>query len=365
MIKIMNVVGARPNFMKIAPIVRAMKKYDNLQNILVHTGQHYDERMSKLFFDDLQMPKPDVYLNVGSASHAVQTARIMVEFEKVLLREKPDLVVVVGDVNSTVACSMVAVKLGIKVAHVEAGLRSFDRNMPEEINRLLTDAISDFLFVTEQSGLDNLKREGVPDEKVHFVGHVMIDSLIHFSEKAEESAIMDELNLDHQDYALVTLHRPSNVDSKENFLNLLDAFKEIEKNIKIIFPIHPRSRKMIDTFGLQDKIAAMKNLKLLEPLGYLDFMKLMHHARLLLTDSGGIQEETTYLGIPCITMRENTERPVTVDVGTNVLVGSDTELIKKEAKNILDGKGKKGQIPQLWDGKAAERIVQIFREVLS
>ena len=365
MIKIMNVVGARPNFMKIAPIVRAMKKYDNLQNILVHTGQHYDERMSKLFFDDLQMPKPDVYLNVGSASHAVQTARIMVEFEKVLLKEKPDLVVVVGDVNSTVACSMVAVKLGIKVAHVEAGLRSFDRNMPEEINRLLTDAISDFLFVTEQSGLDNLKREGVPDEKVHLVGHVMIDSLIHFSEKAEESAIMSELNLDHQDYALVTLHRPSNVDNKENFLNLLDAFEEIEKDINIIFPIHPRSRKMIDTFGLQDKIAAMKNLKLLEPLGYLDFMKLMHHARLLLTDSGGIQEETTYLGIPCITMRENTERPVTVDVGTNVLVGSDTELIKKEAKNILDGKGKKGDIPPLWDGKAAERIVKIMNEALS
>lgn len=360
MIKIMNVVGARPNFMKIGPIVRAMKKYNNLQNILVHTGQHYDERMSKLFFNDLQMPQPDIYLDVGSASHAVQTARIMVEFEQVLLQEKPDLVVVVGDVNSTVACSLVAVKLGIKVAHVEAGLRSFDRNMPEEINRLLTDAISDFLFVTEQSGLDNLKREGVPDEKVHFVGHVMIDSLIHFSEKAEESAIMDELNLDHQDYALITLHRPSNVDSKENFLNLLDAFQEIEKNIKIIFPIHPRSRKMIDSFGLHDKISAMKNLKLMEPLGYLDFMKLMHHAKLLLTDSGGIQEETTYLGIPCITMRENTERPVTVDIGTNILVGSDTELIKMEAKNILDGNGKKGQIPQLWDGKAAERIVEIL-----
>lgn len=365
LLKIMNVVGARPNFMKIAPIVRAMKKYDHLQNILVHTGQHYDERMSKLFFDDLQMPQPDIYLNVGSASHAVQTARIMVEFEKVLLQEKPDLVVVVGDVNSTVACSLVAVKLGIKVAHVEAGLRSFDRDMPEEINRLLTDAISDFLFVTEQSGLDNLKREGVPDEKVHFVGHVMIDSLAYFSEKAEDSAIMDELRLDHQAYALVTLHRPSNVDNKENFLNLLDAFEEIEKEIKIVFPIHPRSRKMIETFGLQEKISAMQNLTLLEPLGYLDFMKLMHHARLLLTDSGGIQEETTYLGIPCITMRENTERPVTVDVGTNVLVGSDTELIKREAKNILDGNGKKGQIPELWDGKAAERIVKIFSEALS
>ena len=365
MIKIMNVVGARPNFMKIAPIVRAMEKYDNLQNILVHTGQHYDERMSKLFFDDLQMPKPEVYLDVGSASHAVQTARIMVEFEKVLIKEKPDMVVVVGDVNSTVACSMVAVKMGIKVAHVEAGLRSFDRRMPEEINRLLTDAISDFLFVTEQSGLDNLKKEGIPEEKVHFVGHVMIDSLIHFTEKAKESNIMGQLNLDHQDYALVTLHRPSNVDSKENFTNLLNAFEEIEQNIKIIFPIHPRSRKMIDTFGLRDKIAKMKNLQLLEPLGYLDFMNLMHHSKFLLTDSGGIQEETTYLGIPCITMRENTERPVTVDVGTNILVGSNTELIKKEAKNILDGNGKKGQIPELWDGKAAERIVKILANELS
>ena len=361
----MNVVGARPNFMKIAPIVRAMEKYDNLQNILVHTGQHYDERMSKLFFDDLQMPKPEVYLDVGSASHAVQTARIMVEFEKVLIKEKPDMVVVVGDVNSTVACSMVAVKMGIKVAHVEAGLRSFDRRMPEEINRLLTDAISDFLFVTEQSGLDNLKKEGIPEEKVHFVGHVMIDSLIHFTEKAKESNIMGQLNLDHQDYALVTLHRPSNVDSKENFTNLLNAFEEIEQNIKIIFPIHPRSRKMIDTFGLRDKIAKMKNLQLLEPLGYLDFMNLMHHSKFLLTDSGGIQEETTYLGIPCITMRENTERPVTVDVGTNILVGSNTELIKKEAKNILDGNGKKGQIPELWDGKAAERIVKILANELS
>jgi len=364
-IKIMNVVGARPNFMKIGPIVRAMAQYPNMQNILVHTGQHYDERMSKLFFDDLQLPKPDVYLNVGSASHAVQTARIMVEFEKVLLKEKPDLVVVVGDVNSTVACSMVAVKLGIKIAHVEAGLRSFDRSMPEEINRLMTDAISDLLFVTEKSGLENLRHEGIPDHKIHFVGHVMIDSLVHFAQTAEKSAIMEELNLDHRDYALVTLHRPGNVDHKGHFLKLLDAFEDIEQKIKIIFPIHPRARKMIATFGLQKKIETMQNLRLLEPLGYLDFMKLMHHAKFLLTDSGGIQEETTYLGIPCITMRENTERPITVEVGTNILVGNDTALIKQEAKKILDGKGKKGDIPPLWDGKAAERIVQIFSEVLS
>jgi len=361
----MNVVGARPNFMKIAPIQREMDKYDDIQPVLLHTGQHYDERMSKLFFDDLQMPEPDIYLNVGSGTHAAQTAKIMMKFEKVLNQERPDLVIVVGDVNSTAACSLVAVKLGIKVAHVEAGLRSFDRSMPEEINRLVTDVISDLLFVTEKSGLENLKREGIADHKVHFVGHVMIDSLIHFKEKAAHSKIMDELNVQAGKYALVTLHRPSNVDSKENFLKLLDAFEKIEKDLKIVFPIHPRSGKMIDTFGFQPKVKAMKNLILLEPLGYLDFMKLMHNARLLLTDSGGIQEETTYLGIPCITMRENTERPVTVEVGTNILVGSDTQRIIKETKNILDGNGKKGQIPKLWDGKAAERIVNIIHEVLS
>jgi UDP-N-acetylglucosamine 2-epimerase (non-hydrolysing) len=361
-IKIINVVGARPNFMKIAPIQRVMSTYENIETVLVHTGQHYDKRMSKLFFDDLQMPQPDIYLNVGSASHAEQTARVMVEFEKVIEREKPDLVVVVGDVNSTAACSLVAVKMGVKVAHVEAGLRSFDRDMPEEINRLVTDVISDYLFVTEQSGLDNLKREGIPDKKVHFVGHVMIDSLIHFAEKAKHSAIMEELKVLPQDYALVTLHRPSNVDGKESFTRLLDAFSEIEKKLKIIFPIHPRSRKMIEQFGLQEKVDNMKNLHLLKPLGYLDFMKLMHNAKLLLTDSGGIQEETTYLGIPCLTMRENTERPVTVEIGTNVIVGSDTELIVKEVRKIIKGEAKKGEIPELWDGKAAERIVAILAE---
>jgi len=364
-IKIINVVGARPNFMKIAPIDRVMGTYSNIDKILVHTGQHYDERMSKFFFDDLQMPKPDIYLKVGSASHAVQTAKIMTEFEKVLLKEKPDLVLVAGDVNSTAACSITAVKMGIKTAHVEAGLRSFDRSMPEEINRIITDSISDFLFVTEQSGLENLKNEGIPDEKVHFTGHVMIDSIAHFLPKAEQSEILEKLDVQQGGYALVTLHRPANVDNKENFINLLNAFEEIEQRIKIIFPIHPRSRKMIDKFGLNDKISAMKDLVLLEPLGYLDFMKLMRHTKFLLTDSGGIQEETTYLGIPCITMRKNTERPVTIDIGTNILVGSDTELIKKEAENILDCKGKKGQIPKLWDGRAAERIVSILIEELA
>ncbi len=364
MIKIINVVGARPNFMKIAPIQREMAKYDNIQPVLVHTGQHYDERMSKLFFDDLQLPKPDIYLDVRSGSHAVQTAKVMMAFEEVLKQEKPDLVIVVGDVNSTAACSMVAAKMETKIAHVEAGLRSFDRTMPEEINRLVTDVLSDFLFVTEKSGLENLKHEGIDDSKVHFVGHLMIDSLIYFEPMAEKSTVLQDLQLEPQNYGLITLHRPSNVDHKENFLKLLNAFEHIEKQIPLIFPIHPRSQKMIDQFGLRDKVEKMKNLRLLEPLGYLDFMKLLHNAKLVLTDSGGIQEETTYLGIPCITMRENTERPITVEIGSNVLVGTDTERIIEEAQKVLDGNAKKGQIPELWDGKAAERIVRILNEKL-
>ncbi len=364
MIKIINVVGARPNFMKIAPIQREMAKYPNIQPVLVHTGQHYDERMSKLFFDDLQLPKPDIYLDVRSGSHAVQTAKVMMAFEEVLQKEKPDLVIVVGDVNSTAACSMVAAKMHTKIAHVEAGLRSFDRRMPEEINRLVTDVLSDFLFVTEKSGLENLKHEGIDDSKVHFVGHVMIDSLIYFEPMAAKSPILENMGLQPREYGVITLHRPSNVDNKENFLKLLNAFEVIEKQMPLIFPIHPRSQKMIDQLGLREKVEKMHNLRLTEPLGYLDFMRLLHNAKLVLTDSGGIQEETTYLGIPCITMRENTERPITVEVGTNVLVGTDTERIIAEAQKVLDGNAKKGQIPELWDGKAAERIVRILNENL-
>ncbi len=364
MIKIINVVGARPNFMKIAPIQREMAKYPNIQPVLVHTGQHYDERMSKLFFDDLQLPKPDIYLDVRSGSHAVQTAKVMMAFEEVLQKEKPDLVIVVGDVNSTAACSMVAAKMHTKIAHVEAGLRSFDRRMPEEINRLVTDVLSDFLFVTEKSGLENLKHEGIDDSKVHFVGHVMIDSLIYFEPMAAKSPILENMGLRPREYGVITLHRPSNVDNKENFLKLLNAFEVIEKQMPLIFPIHPRSQKMIDQLGLREKVEKMHNLRLTEPLGYLDFMRLLHNAKLVLTDSGGIQEETTYLGIPCITMRENTERPITVEVGTNVLVGTDTERIIAEAQKVLDGNAKKGQIPELWDGKAAERIVRILNEKL-
>lgn len=363
--KIINVVGARPNFMKIAPIQKQMDFNNDIKPFLVHTGQHYDQRMSKLFFQDLQLPEPDVYLNVGSASHAVQTAHIMVEFEKILFREEPDLVLVVGDVNSTAACSIVAKKLHIKVAHVEAGLRSGDRAMPEEINRLITDAISDYLFVTEQSGLDNLKNEGVPDSKVHFVGNVMIDSLINFKEKAAQSNIMRELDVAAKEYALITLHRPSNVDNKDIMKRLINTFEEIENSIKLVFPIHPRSRKMLQDFGLEKRIENMQNLILLEPLGYLDFMKLLHNCKFVLTDSGGLQEETTFLQIPCITMRENTERPVTCEIGTNVLVGTDTDLILSEFKKILNGQDKQGAIPHLWDGKTAERIVEILYKELS
>lgn len=358
--KVINVVGARPNFMKIAPIQREMAKYENIEPVLVHTGQHYDEKMSKLFFEDLELPEPNIYLDIGSASHAVQTAKIMIEFEKVIESQKPDLVLVVGDVNSTAACSLVASKMGVKIGHVEAGLRSFDRVMPEEINRIVTDSISDYLFVTEQSGLDNLKNEGIPDSKVFFTGHVMIDSLIYFLEKAKQSDILDKFNLNGTPYVLVTLHRPSNVDVKENLEKLLDAFEIVGKNLKIIFPIHPRTKKMISTFGLDQKVQSNKNLMLTDPIGYLDFMNLMQNSKLCLTDSGGIQEETTYLGIPCITMRENTERPITVDIGTNVIVGSDTNLIITEVEKILQGKQKTGKIPELWDGKAAERIVEII-----
>jgi UDP-N-acetylglucosamine 2-epimerase (non-hydrolysing) len=360
--KILNVAGARPNFMKIAPLMREMKKYPEIHPILVHTGQHYDDRMSKLFFQDLQIPKPDIDLEVGSASHAVQTAKIMVAFEQELLKEQPDLIVVVGDVNSTIGCALPAVKLHIPVAHVEAGLRSFDREMPEEINRLLTDAISDYLFVTEPSGEKNLLREGVSKDKIYFVGNVMIDTLLANKAKAEQSFILQTLNLSPQKYAVLTLHRPSNVDDRETFLRILDALEEIQTHLPIIFPVHPRSRKRIDEFELTARVAKMKNFCLIEPLGYLDFLKLTAEAKFVLTDSGGIQEETTILRVPCITLRENTERPITVQQGTNVIVGTNTGRILEESHSILNGKVITSQMPDLWDGNAAERIVKILLE---
>jgi UDP-N-acetylglucosamine 2-epimerase (non-hydrolysing) len=361
--RILNVVGARPNFMKIAPIQRQMLMHNSkLEPILIHTGQHYDDRMSKLFFEDLQLPEPQYYLGVGSGSHAEQTAKIMMEFEKVCEKMKPDLVVVVGDVNSTAACSMVASKLWIPIAHVEAGLRSFDRKMPEEINRLVTDALSEYLFTTEKSGNENLQNEGISPTKIHFVGNVMIDSLVYFLEKAEDSNIFADLKIKALEYVLVTLHRPSNVDDTENLDKILSAFEIIQKEIPIIFPIHPRTQKNISAFGWESRVGKLKNLKLLPPIGYLDFLKLEKECKFVLTDSGGIQEETTYLGIPCLTLRENTERPVTVKLGTNEVVGTDTAKIIKDTRLILDGRWKKGSVPPLWDGQAASRITKIILE---
>ena len=458
---IMHIVGARPNFMKIAPIMSAINEYNSthhspvtLHQILVHTGQHYDEKMSKLFFDHLGLPKPDINLGVGSASHAVQTAEIMKRFEKVLLEYRPDAIIVVGDVNSTIACTLVASKIEYStcnsqlvtcnlkrqrplIVHVEAGLRSFDRTMPEEINRILTDQLSDLLFTTEEDANENLKREGISPEKIFFVGNVMIDTLYQHLEKAQKSKILQKLGLinpinqsTHQPnqpinlinpknptnpinstnsinainpYAVLTLHRPSNVDHKETFVNIIEAIKEIAKHIPIIFPVHPRTQNRIKQFGFEQYFKRFSTLNLqlaacnsgiycIEPLGYLDFLCLMANAKLVLTDSGGIQEETTVLGIPCVTIRENTERPITVKMGTNIIAGTRKEniisaafsqlnkpnqpyklnqLYKPNKLNKLNKLYKPNNatnstnpIPPLWDGKAAERIVDILVDKL-
>ncbi len=354
--KVISVVGARPNFMKIAPIHRAFQKYsDSIKHLICHTGQHYDEKMSKIFFEDLGLPQPDFYLGVGSGSHAEQTANVMIKFEKVLLEEKPDMILVVGDVNSTIACSLTAAKLHIKIVHVEAGLRSGDRNMPEEINRVLTDAISDLLFVTEKSGIENLKKEGVDNGKVFFTGNVMIDSLAYFLKKSGESNIHEKLGLEKNKYVLVTLHRPSNVDKKEQLIKLIDLLNAIAEKRKVLFPIHPRTKNNLAEFNLLEEMNS--NIILTDPIGYLDFLALTSNAELILTDSGGIQEESTYLGIQCITLRTSTERPITVEVGTNQLLGTDLDKAKIAALDVLNGKIKSGEIPPLWDGKAAERIV--------
>ncbi len=357
----LSVVGARPNFMKVAPLHRELAKHsDRVRHLICHTGQHYDEKMSKIFFDDLELPQPDIYLGVGSGSHAEQTAKIMVAFEQVLLEHKPDLVIVVGDVNSTLACSVTAAKLHIPVAHVEAGLRSFDRDMPEEINRMVTDVIADYLFVTEQAGLDNLKHEGVADEKVFFVGHVMIDSLVHYRAKAATSPVMEEFGLTPRGYTLVTLHRPSNVDTRENLELILGIFEELQSETRFIFPVHPRTRARIAEFGLSERVQAIGSLTLCDPIGYLDFLRLMDNAALVLTDSGGIQEETTYLQVPCITLRESTERPITAEIGSNEVVGLNAALAVEKSRAALNGNGKRGSIPVLWDGSAAHRIVDIL-----
>jgi UDP-N-acetylglucosamine 2-epimerase (non-hydrolysing) len=357
--KILLIAGARPNFMKIAPIYRASRNHTSVECLIVHTGQHYDHEMSQAFFEDLEIPEPRYFLDAGSGTHAVQTAKIMVAFEDVCLKEKPDLVVVVGDVNSTLACSVVAKKLLIKVAHVEAGLRSFDQAMPEEINRMVTDAISDYLFVTEESGVQNLLREGKADHQVHFVGHVMIDNLLHQVKKLER---MDGTNLSvssikpkNGSYAFMTLHRPSNVDNRETFSEIAAALNEIAKERTIIFPVHPRTKKMLGQF----QIRFSENIKLTAPLGFMESLFLWKDAQMVLTDSGGLQEETTALGVPCVTIRKNTERPITVELGTNVLAGTSRDGILKAYRESLE-KAKRATIPPLWDGNASERIWKIL-----
>jgi UDP-N-acetylglucosamine 2-epimerase (non-hydrolysing) len=365
-LKVVLIAGARPNFMKVAPVYAEMKRRgEEFEPLIVHTGQHYDAAMSDAFFDDLGLPKPDIHLGVGSGSHAVQTAKIMTEFEPVVLEQKPDWVLVVGDVNSTIACALVCSKLGVKVAHVEAGLRSGDRTMPEEINRILTDAISDILFTTSQDADENLKREGVAADKIHFVGNVMIDSLFEHLKLAEKSAVRKDLGVDDREYAVLTLHRPSNVDDKAVFKGILDALLSISRKMPIIFPVHPRTRAKIDEFGFAERIKNSQ-IKLIEPLGYLDFMYLYSGARLVLTDSGGLQEETTVLGIPCLTLRHNTERPITIEMGTNILVGTDPAKIEQAAIDSLSvARSTDTKIPPLWDGRAAVRICDVLSETTS
>ena len=364
MIKLIHlIVGARPNFMKMAPLYKALKEQsDRYLPSLIHTGQHYDEKMSKLFFEDLGMPEPDAYLHVGSGTHGQQTARIIERYEEYILSgNRPELVIVAGDVNSTIACALVAKKLHIPVAHLEAGLRSFDERMPEEINRVLTDRISDLLLTPSEDGDANLLKEGVPAEKIHLVGNIMIDSLVEHRIKADGSELMSELGIsENEPFVLVTLHRPSNVDEVGGLEMLLSAFREIGKQIRIVFPMHPRTSKNIERLGLSSKLAEIPNLIITEPIGYLDFMKLQMNAKLILTDSGGIQEESTFFGVPCLTLRENTERPITITEGTNQLVPLDSKSIVKYSMKILQGEVKKGTIPKYWDGKAAERVVKVL-----
>jgi UDP-N-acetylglucosamine 2-epimerase (non-hydrolysing) len=362
-LKIINVVGARPNLPKMAPLLREMQLHREIDSILVHTGQHYDKKLSDVFFRDMCIPAPAINLGVGSGSQATQTAEILSRIEPVLLEHNPDLLLVVGDVNSTIATALAATKLGIPVAHVEAGLRSFDRAMPEEINRVLTDAISDYLFVTEQSAVDNLLREGRPPSSIYFVGNVMIDSLYHFLPSARKSRIGIDLGLHDETwtpFAVLTLHRPSNVDSPEQLDGILLAIDEIAAQIPVIFPVHPRTAKRI----LDCRLPHNPGLRLVDPVGYLDFLCLLSRASFVLTDSGGIQEETTAVGVPCLTLRENTERPVTISQGTNVLVGTDPKKIVAAARNILAENRKAGTVPPLWDGKAAQRIIEILLRVV-
>lgn len=363
-LKIMNIVGARPNLPKIAPLMHEMKRHPEVEPLLIHTGQHYDDKLNDIFFRQMGIPLPDVNLEVGSGSHAVQTAEILKLVEPVLIDQQPDVVLVVGDVNSTIAVSLAAVKLGMRVAHVEAGLRSFDRSMPEEINRILTDALADYLFVTEEDAVENLLREGRPRESIFFVGNVMIDSLRYFLPLAQQSLVGEELGLvtdsSWRDFAILTLHRPSNVDSLDKLREIMSALDSIAAQLPVIFPVHPRTAQRL----LQGGIVHHPDLRLIEPMGYLDFLCLLSRAALVLTDSGGIQEETTALGVPCLTLRENTERPITITQGTNVLVGTDPEKIVVAARKSIASKASAQPLPPLWDGHAAERIVDTLSRVV-
>jgi len=358
--KIVLVAGARPNFMKISPIVKEIEKTEGIEYFLVHTGQHYDKKMSELFFKELDIPVPNANLGVGSSSHACQTADIMRGFEPILINQSPDAVLVVGDVNSTIACGLVAVKMGIKLIHVEAGLRSFDRTMPEEINRVLTDCISDYLFCTEQSGVDNLIKEGISEEKIFLVGNVMIDTLLEYKVKAEKSDILESTGIYKNNFCVLTLHRPSNVDNPLILNRIFDAVEIIQKDVPVIFPIHPRTYQNIISFGLDEKLKNLLNLKIIDPLGYLDFLKLMSCAKFIMTDSGGIQGESTMLGVPCMTLRYNTERPITIDMGLNQLVGNNVNKIVDGYKKIKNGEFKNSKIPPLWDGLTSRRIIKIL-----
>ncbi len=363
-LRIAVVAGARPNFMKVAPLMEAMRKKPKIfKPLLVHTGQHYDEPMSAAFLKDLHLTAPKFSLRIGSGSHAQQTAKAMIAFESVCLQKRPSLVVVVGDVNSTLACSLVATKMGIPLAHVEAGLRSFDRGMPEEINRIVTDHLSQYLFAPFQGAVDNLRQEGIPGEGIYLVGNVMIDTLLRYKGEAIPRRAWERFDLEPNAYGVVTLHRPSNVDCPEILGTILKALSQIQRELPLVFPIHPRTHRSVRRFGLRRMLTRAPRLMVIPPMGYLDFLSLMSRARLVLTDSGGIQEETTVLGIPCLTLREKTERPITIAMGTNEMVYPGGDLVT-QTKKILSRGGKRGLIPPLWDGKASERIASILADKL-
>ncbi len=356
--KIFVIVGARPNFIKIAPLMELLKANKNFNTVLVHSGQHYDYFMSKVFFEELNISEPDYYLNVGSGSQGYQTAEIIKSTEELLEKDRPDMIVVVGDVNTTMASSIAASKLYIKIAHIESGLRSYDRTMPEEINRVITDSLSDFLFTHSREANINLEKEGLEKEKIFFVGNIMIDTIVNNLDRIKNRKKYKEFGLDKGDYILLTMHRPSNVDNRDTFLSIVGALEEISKKTPIIFPIHPRTAKMAQQFGIA--LNEIENLKIIEPLSYIDLLSMENDAKCIITDSGGIQEESTFLNVPCFTVRKNTERPITVEVGSNTIVGTEKDTIVNNVMKCLDGECKYGEVPELWDGQTAKRIIEVI-----